>query len=119
MRIKNKQNYWWVWSPDGPTDNTVRFGRQFINGSLPFPVPGDVAAELEYQGFGLKEYIPGEIVSDWEKAGTQWRPIFHNPESGLFPEPPEEMPDLLPETWIEFLSKYTNKGRLKKAYRGD
>lgn len=123
MRIKNKSNFWWVWSPDGPTDSTVRFGRQFIGGLLPFPVPGDIAAEMEYQGFGIREYVSGEEPDGWERDGAHWRPCFHvvDPEPrGALPDLDlTDLPEVLPETWADLLGKYTQSGKLKKAFRGN
>ena len=123
MRIKNKSNFWWVWSPDGPEDNGVHFDRQFVSGILPFPVPGDVASELEYQAFQIKEYVAGEEVDGWERVGTQWRPCFTVVDSeprGALPDLNlTDLPEVLPETWADLLGKYTATGRLKKAFRGN
>jgi len=122
MRIKNKSNFWWVWSPEGPSDSTIRFDRQFINGILPFPVPGDIAAEMEYQSFGVKEWVPGEEFTGWEKSGYQWLPTFSEPVDdvpGVLPpiDGVEALPDFLPDAYIDLFEKYTAKGKMKSKYR--
>lgn len=123
MRILGKHNYWWVWSPDGPACNGIMHGRYFDNGMLPFPIPGDLASELEYQGYTIKEYLPGEVFSHWESEQQRWTARFRvaeeKPATGALPDLEfDEFPEYLPESYVGLLSKYTTRGRLKKAYRG-
>ncbi len=118
--IKDETTFWWVWSAHGATDNGLYYGRVFIKGMVPLPLPGDVATELEYRGYYLTAYVDGDVFSHWEKDENHafhQHPVFEQIEAGE-PFPPSVLPDNLPDSWVEFFSRYTASGRLKKEYRG-
>lgn len=131
MRLLNESTYWWVWSHHGPADNGTNYGRTFVNGMIPCPIPGDCAQEMESFGYTIEEYVPGTWFSHWEKEPESFRqrPVFkpiatecdcEEPGFALVqPEfPPAELPEKLPDSWVEFFSHYTAGGKLKREYRG-
>ena len=132
--IKDETTYWWVWSAHGETDNGLYYNRVFVKGMIPLPLPGDLARDLEYRGYYLTEYVPGEWFSHWvkdENHSFHQRPVFAPlvaepvepkesaaPSNGDgFPPVPQELTPKLPAEWVDFLSHYTNGGKLKKEFR--
>jgi len=131
--IKDETTFWWVWSVHGETDSGIYYDRMFVKGMVPLPLPGDIASELEYRGYCLTEYVPGEWFSRWERdeghafhqhpvfapLETKTAPVAVETNSDEFPPIPQVMPPRLPQEWVDFLSHYTNGGKLKKEFRSD
>jgi hypothetical protein len=118
IRLLNESTYYWVWSSHGPSDNGTYYGRTFVNGMVPCPMPGDIAQEFESFGFTIEEFVADTWFSHWEKEpnhGYRQRPIFKSIASQKFP--PDELPERLPDTWQMFFGKYTNGGKLRKEFR--
>ena len=76
MRIFGDDNYYWVWSRNGPAETGLHFGRTFHNGMIPVPMPGDIAMEMESLAYVVKEYEPGTWFKDWELKDGTWTPVF-------------------------------------------
>jgi hypothetical protein len=135
MRILDESTYYWVWSAHGKSDNGHYYNRTFVNGMVPCPLPGDIAAEMEAVGFCLTAFVEGEWFSHWEQDPGSFRqhPVFSatkpieysttaNNESPVVEPapvfPPVEFPAKLPPEWVSFFAKYTAGGSLKKEHRG-
>jgi len=125
LRIFDDTIGYWVWSPHGPSDNGINFGRSFVDGMIPYPVPGDIAQEMESFAYMVEKYEPGTWFAGWEKDpdSYRFRPIFQNLEvSG--PGLPSlnavtELPETLPDEYRELYERYTKGGKLRKLVDGN
>jgi len=130
IRILDEVTFYWAWSDQGPADHGIFYGRFMDHGIVPLPLPGDVAGDLEAHGFYLTPYVAGEWFAGWEKDedhSFHQHPVFkpietecncEDPGLSLVPEafPPAELPEKLPTDWVEFFSRYTASGKLRKHH---
>lgn len=80
LRPNAPTDYYWVWSPAGPSFTGVFHECHFKEGMHPFPMMAPVARKLERYGYMLTPYEEGASLLKWVGEHNRHEAVFQVPK---------------------------------------